>query len=98
MNTDALKATVWRWKLTAITMMVITAGAMAISARADLQYPERLRARTVEAQEIVLKDEVGQVRARFAVRGNAAQLVIYDAEGKAVAVLPAQPRMKELGN
>ncbi len=85
------------WKVLAIALLVALAGSWAVKARADLPYPERVRARTVEAQEIVLKDSEGQVRARFSVQGAAAKLVIFDEHGKTLAVLPQQPRMKEVG-
>ena len=67
-----------RWRLTAIGLLIALATVLAVNARADLPYPERVRARTVEAEEIVLKDSAGRVRARLAVQGNAARLVILD--------------------
>ncbi len=85
------------WKTAAIALLIALAGVLASKARADLPFPERVRARTVEAQEIVLKDGDGHVHARFSVQGNAARLVIYDEQGKAVATLPERARMKELG-
>ena len=90
-------AAVRRWKTIAMALPIALLGSLALSARADLPYPERVKARTVEAEEIVLKDSEGQVRARLAIQGNAARLIIYDAKGKAVASLPETPRMKELG-
>ncbi len=84
------------WKITAIVLLILLAAVLAVQARADLPFPERVRARTVEAQEIVLQDADGHVRARFAVQGNTARLVIYDEQGKAVAMLPEKARMKEL--
>jgi hypothetical protein len=102
-----------RWKMIAIALLVALVGSLAmttaerakaspsgdpgVNARADLPFPERLRAHTVEAQEIVLKDGEGHVRARFSARGETARLVIYDAQGKAVASLPEKARVKELG-
>ncbi len=96
METKSMQDALRRWKLAAMTLMVITAGALAVRARADLPFPERMRARTVEAHELVIRDSEGHVRARLAVRGEAAQLVIYDEQGKALASLPERPRMKEL--
>ena len=98
-----------RWRLTAIGLLMALAGALAVTLtsanggqmwgtqRADLPYPERVRARTVEAEEIVLKDGAGRVRARMAVQGNAARLTIFDEDGKAVAGLPERARLKEVG-
>ena len=86
-----------RWKMIAMALLIALVGSLALNARADLPYPERLKARTMEAEEIVLKDSEGQVRARFAVQGNAARLTIFDGKGKAVAELPERARMKELG-
>jgi hypothetical protein len=85
------------WRVTAIALLVALVASLAVNARADLPYPERVKARTVEAEEIVLKDGDGHVRARFSVQGNAARLVIFDEQGKAVAMLPERARMKELG-
>ncbi|MBZ5628307.1 MAG: hypothetical protein LAO06_05505 [Acidobacteriia bacterium] len=86
-----------RWKIIAMALLVALVGSLAVNARADLPFPERVKARIVEAEEIVLKDSEGQVRARLAIQGNAARLIIFDAEGKAVAELPERARMKELG-
>ncbi|MBZ5566702.1 MAG: hypothetical protein LAN64_02505 [Acidobacteriia bacterium] len=86
-----------RWKMIAMALLIALVGSLAVNARADLPFPERVRARTVEAQEIVLKDGEGHVRARFSVQGEAARLIIFDAKGKAVAELPERARMKELG-
>jgi hypothetical protein len=86
-----------RWKVTSIALLIALAGALAVNARADLPFPERVRVRTVEAEEIVLKDSAGHVRARLAMHGNAARLTIFDEDGKAVAGLPERPRMKEIG-
>ncbi len=85
------------WKMATIALLAMVAALLAVNARADLPYPERVRARTVEAQEIVLKDSDGHVRARFSVQGEAARLVIFDEHGRTLAVLPQQARMKELG-
>ncbi|MGZ4834074.1 MAG: hypothetical protein ACXVZZ_00450, partial [Terriglobales bacterium] len=56
-----------RWKMTAIALLIALAAVLAQNARADLPYPERVRARTVEAEEVVLKDSSGKVRARMEV-------------------------------
>ncbi|HET7184304.1 MAG TPA: hypothetical protein VFI82_06440 [Terriglobales bacterium] len=86
-----------RWKMTAISLLIALAAVLAQNARADLPYPERVRARTVEAEEVVLKDSSGKVRARMEVQGSAARLVIFDEDGKAIAVLPERARWRDLG-
>src|SRR5512147_178331 len=86
-----------RWKVTAIALLVVLAGVLTVNARADFPFPERVGARTVEAEEIVLKDSAGHVRARLALQGNAARLTIFDEDGKAIAGVPERPRMKEVG-
>ena len=86
-----------QWRLAAIALLIALAASLAVGARADLPFPERVRTRTVEAEEILLKDSAGHVRARFAVQNNAARLVIFDDQGKTVAVLPERPRLKDLG-
>ncbi len=96
-----------RWRLTAIALLVVLAavllampasgGQMWNAKNVDLPYPERVRARTVEAEEIVLKDSTGHVRARLSVQGSAARLAIFDEDGKTIAVLPERARVKELG-
>ena len=80
-----------------MALLIALAGVLAVKARADLPYPEQVRARTVVAEEIVLKDAEGHVRARLAVQGNAARFVLFDEQGKAVAMLPERARMKEVG-
>ena len=55
-----------RWKIIAMALLVALVGSLAVNARADLPFPERVKARIVEAEEIVLKDSEGQVRARLA--------------------------------
>jgi hypothetical protein len=86
-----------RWKLTSIALLIALAGVLAVNARADLPFPERVRARTVEAEEIVLKDSAGHVRARLAMHGNTARLTLFDEDGKAVAGVPERPRIKDVG-
>ncbi len=82
-----------RWRLAAIALALALMAAAAINARADLPYPERLRARTVEASEVVLRDDAGRVRARLAIQNGAAQLTILDEHGKVVASVPERARV-----
>jgi hypothetical protein len=89
---NQLAARCRRWKLTAITLALLLAVTFAVKARADLPYPERLRARTVEATEVVLRDDTGHVRARLAMEDNTALLTILDEHGKVIATVPQRPK------
>lgn len=97
------------WRLTAIGSLIALAATLAVTPtsanggqmlgprHADLPYSERVRARTVEADMFVLKDSAGRVRARMAVQGDAARLLIFDEDGKILAELPERARLKEVG-
>ncbi len=91
-----LAAVCRRWKLAAIGLAL--AAGLAISARADLPYQDHLRVRAVETNEVVLRDDSGRVRARLAMHGNAARLILLDENGKVVASLPEQARVVPLGH
>lgn len=81
------------WKLMALALAIALALSVALSARADLPYAERIRARTVEVDEIVLKDAAGKVRARMMTDARGAHLLIYDEDGKVISTVPPTPRM-----
>ncbi len=94
---DRLAARCRRWRLTAIALGLALLAGLAVNARADLPYPERLRARTVEATEFMLRDDAGRVRARLAMENNIAQLVMLDEHGKVIASLPLRARVTPVG-
>ncbi len=81
------------WKLIAAALAIALALSVALTARADLPYAERIRARTVEVDEIVLKDAAGNVRARMMTDAKGAHLLIYDEDGKVISTVPPTPRM-----
>jgi len=111
MTNEQLASECRRWKVAALVLTFALGLVLAVSARADLPYPEqsgspaspglacwgdRIRARTVEVDEFVLKDAAGNVRARMATDGKGAQLTIYDEQGKVVATVPPKPHMMEV--
>jgi hypothetical protein len=63
---DKLEAQNGKWKLASILLAVSSASLVLIAAKpADNIDPRVIHARTVEAQDFVIKDEDGQIRARL---------------------------------
>jgi len=63
---DKLEAQNRRWKLASILLTLSSASIVLIAAKpADRIDPTVIHARTVEAQDFVVKDEDGQIRARL---------------------------------
>ena len=96
MPSEQLASECRRWKVAALVLTVALGLVLVLSARADLPYPDRIRARTLEVDEFVLKDAGGNVRARMATDGKGTQLTIYDEEGKVVATVPPKVHMMEV--
>ena len=65
---DKLETQNQRWKLAAI-LLALSSTSLVLSAAkpADQTDPSVIHARTIEAQDFVLKDEDGQIRAQLAV-------------------------------
>jgi len=76
MTNEQLASECRRWKVAALVLTFALGLVLAVSARADLPYPDRIRARTLEVDEFVLKDAAGNVRARMSTDGKGTQLII----------------------
>jgi len=65
---DKLETQARRWKLAAMVFALSSTSLVLIAAKpADHIDPSVIHARSIEAQDFVLKDEDGQIRARLAV-------------------------------
>ena len=68
---DKLEAQNRKWKLASILLAVSSASLVLVAAKpADRIDPGVIHARTVEAQDFVVKDEDGQIRARLTLNPN----------------------------
>jgi hypothetical protein len=106
---DKLETQNRRWKRMAMAMGLSSASLLLIAAKpADRVDSSTLRARSVEAQDFILKDEDGQIRARLSLRphskklgqnlfanptGSTSSLEFYDENGDAVWTAPQSPTM-----
>jgi hypothetical protein len=87
---DKLEAQNSKWKLASVLLAVSSASLVLIAAKpADRIDPTVIHVRTVEAQDFVLKDEDGQVRARLTVNPNK-----KDAKGFAILNPPFRPALQ----
>jgi hypothetical protein len=106
---DKLETQARRWKLTAMVLAVSSASLVLIAAKsADHIDSSVIRARSVEAEDFILKDQDGQVYARLSLRphprkfgqsfsyspaGPASSLEFYDQNGEAIWTAPQSPTM-----
>jgi hypothetical protein len=98
-----------RWKLATVVFALASASLVLIAAKpADHIDSSTIRARSVEAQDFILKDEDGQVHARLSLRphsknpgqsfsanpaGSTSSLEFYDQNGDAIWTAPQSPTM-----
>jgi len=81
-----------RWKLAALVLLL---GCLVLLlAGFDYPQPFLVKARSVEAQNFVLRDADGQVRARMAISEDGPRLSFFDEQGKVVSSLPLKPEMR----
>jgi hypothetical protein len=81
------------WKIFSLLALLLLALSLTAGVRAQGQGqvgPDLLRAKSVEAQGFVLKDQLGGVRATLRVKGDRAMLEIYDSTGRVVWSTPAK--------
>jgi hypothetical protein len=106
---DKLETQARRWKLASIVTALSSASLILIAARpADHIDSSVIRARSVEAEDFILKDQDGQVHARLSLRphsrkfgqsfsaspaGTASSLQFYDQNGEAIWTAPQSPTM-----
>ena len=72
------------WKLTTWLLLLLLGCAILLGARRQTEP----NVRTVEAEEFILKDSSGRVRARIGMKDDKPQIDFYDANGNSVAKLP----------
>jgi len=81
-----------RWKLAALVLLL---GCLVLLlAGFDYPQPNLVKARSVEAQNFVLRDADGQVRARMAISEDGPRLSFFDEHGNLVSSLPLKPEMR----
>jgi len=81
-----------RWKLAALIMLM--ACLVLLAAGFDFAQPNLVKARSVEAQNFVLRDADGQIRARMAIGDDGPRLSFFDEQGNVVSSLPLKPEMR----
>jgi hypothetical protein len=106
---DKLETQARRWKLASIFLALSSALLILMGARfADHIDSSIIRARSVEAEDFILKDQDGQVHARLSLRphskkfgqsfsaspaGTASSLEFYDQNGEVIWTAPQSPTM-----
>lgn len=89
---ERLEQGVRRWKLAALVLLL---GCLVLLlAGFDYAQPNLVKARSVEAQNFVLRDADGQIRARMAVGEDGPRLSFFDEHGKVISSLPLKPEMR----
>jgi len=81
-----------RWRLAALILLL--GWLVLLLAGFDFAQPNLVKARSVEAQNFVLRDADGQVRARMAIGHDGPSLSFYDEQGKVVSSVPLKPEMR----
>jgi hypothetical protein len=100
---DKLEAQNCKWKLATVLLAACSVPLVLMAAKpADHVDQSVVHARTVEAQDFVLKDNDGQVRARLTIKPvkrdvilerNRPALQFYDDNGQPFWTVPQQPEM-----
>ncbi len=81
-----------RWKLAALVLLLSCL--VLLLAGFDYPQPNLVKARSVEAQNFVLRDADGRIRARMAIGEDGPRLSFFDEHGNVTASLPLKPEMK----
>jgi len=81
-----------QWRLAALVLLL---GCLVLLvAGFDFAQPNLVKARSVEAQNFILRDSDGQVRARMAIGDDGPRLDFFDEEGKVVSSVPLKAEMR----
>ena len=80
-----------RWKLAALVLLSCL---VLLLAAFDYAQPNLVKARSVEAQNVVLRGADGQMRARMAIGDDGPRLSFFDEHGNVTASLPLKPEMR----
>jgi len=81
-----------RWELAALVLLLSCL--VLLLAAFDYAQPNLVKARSVEAQNFVLRDADGQIRARMAIGDDGPRLSFFDEHGNVTASLPLKPEMR----
>ena len=81
-----------RWRLAALILLL--GWLVLLLAGFDFAQPNLVKARSVEAQNFVLRDADGQIRARMAISEDGPRLSFFDEQGKVVSSVPLKPEMR----
>ncbi len=81
-----------RWKLAALVLLLSCL--VLLLAGFDYPQPFLVKARSVEAQNFVLRDSDGQIRARMAISEDGPRLSFFDEQGNVVSSLPLKPEIR----
>jgi hypothetical protein len=79
-----------RWKLAALALLL---GCLVLLL-AGFDYAQPFLARSVEAQNFVLRDADGRIRARMAISEDGPRLSFFDEQGNVVSSLPLKSEMR----
>ena len=77
-----------RWRLAAMTLLLVCL--VLLLAAFDYPQPNLVKARSVEAQNFVLRDADGQIRARMALSEDEPRLTFFDEHGEVISSLPIE--------
>ena len=81
-----------RRKLAALVLLL--ACLVLLLAGFDYPHPNLVNARSVEAQNFVLRDTEGRVRARMAIGNDGPRLSFFDERGNVIGSLQLKPEMR----
>jgi len=80
------------WKLA--TLVLLLSCLVLLLAGFDYPQPNLVKAHSVEAQNFVLRDADGQVRARMGISEDGPRLTFFDEHGNTIVALPLKPEMR----
>ena len=73
-----------RWRIASWVLLILLASVIFLGAHAQSEPP----ARTVEAQEFILKDSSGRVRAKLGMKDDQSAIEFYGERGSVVWTVP----------
>lgn len=79
-----------RWRIASWVLLILLAIVIFLGAHAQSEAP----ARTVEAQEFILKDSSGRVRAKLGMKNDQSVIELYDEQGSVVWKSPSGTKLK----
>ena len=81
-----------KWRLAALVLLL---GCLVLLLTGfDFAQPNLVKARSVEAQNFILRDRDGQIRARMAIGDDGPRLSFFDEQGQLVSSVPLKPEVR----